>query len=78
MKEDVEPEHAGEPEYLLPGRVYDWLKWLALTAFPALSALMSTLGSVWKWDWASPVAATISAVGLCVGALIGISQLSKK
>lgn len=72
-----DPAEPPDPKYLLPGRVYDILKWVSLTAVPALSALMSTLGSVWGWSWASPAAATISAVGLCAGALIGISQATK-
>jgi hypothetical protein len=76
-QEDIDDQPV-DPKYLLPNHVYDILKWVALTAVPALSALVNSLGSIWGWAQASPIAATISVIGLFIGALLGISQAMKK
>ncbi len=54
--ENTEPKTAGTeptvPDWLLPNRVYDVLKWLALIVLPAIGVLVQTLGPVWGWTWA--------------------------
>ena len=64
--ENTEPKTAGTeptvPDWLLPSRVYDVLKWLALIVLPAIGVLVQTLG---------PVALTI-------GVVIGASTLKAK
>lgn len=65
---------AKHSKYLLSDTAYQAIKWLDLTALPALSALVASLGSVWHWDWSSSVSATISLIAVFGGALIGISQ----
>lgn len=66
------------PDWLLPSRVYDVLKWLALIVLPAIGVLVQTLGPVWGWTWAGPVATTINAVALTIGVVIGASTLKAK
>lgn len=64
--------------YLLPETAYKVLKWFGLIACPALAVLYGTLGNAWGWPATEQVVITINAVGVCVGALIGISQGSAK
>ena len=80
--ENTEPKTAGTeptvPDWLLPNRGYDVLKWLALIVLPAIGVLVQTLGPVWGWTWADPVATTINAVALTIGVVIGASTLKAK
>lgn len=80
--ENTEPKTAGTeptvPDWLLPSRVYDVLKWLALIVLPAIGVLVQTLGPVWGWTWADPAATTINAVALTIGVVIGASTLKAK
>ena len=80
--ENTEPKTAVTeptvPDWLLPSRVYDVLKWLALIVLPAIGVLVQTLGPVWGWTWADPVATTINAVALTIGVVIGASTLKAK
>lgn len=54
-------------------KTYDTLKWVALVGTNAFSALIITLGKIWGWSYAVPIAGTISAVGTCIGACLQIS-----
>ena len=80
--ENTEPKTAGTeptvPDWLLPSRVYDVLKWLALIVLPAIGVLVQTLGPVWGWTWADQAATTINAVALTIGVVIGASTLKAK
>ena len=80
--ENTEPKTAGTeptvPDWLLPNRVYDVLKWLALIVLPAIGVLVQTLGPVWGWTWADQAATTINAVALTIGVVIGASTLKAK
>ena len=64
--------------YLIPDKVYDVLKWVALIVLPAMATLVQALGPVWGWTWADPVATTINAVALTIGVVIGASTLKAK
>lgn len=66
------------PDWLIPSRVYDILKWLGLIVLPALALFVNTVGPVWGWTWADPVATTINAVALTIGVVIGASALKAK
>ena len=57
----------------IPNKVYDSLKWLCILGLPALSSLYSTLAGIWGWPFAEQVPQTLSAVGLAVGTVIGVS-----
>lgn len=67
---------ARNSDYLLPGRVYDILKWLALIALPAVAWLVGAVGPQWGLPHCGELVTTINAIGLFVGALIGVSQLT--
>lgn len=80
--ENTEPKTAGTeptvPDWLLPNRAYDVLKWLALIVLPAIGVLVQMLGPVWGWTWADPAVTTINAVALTIGVVIGASTLKAK
>lgn len=57
----------------IPDKVYDDLKWLCILGLPALSSLYSTLAGIWGWPFAEQVPQTLSAVGLAIGTVIGVS-----
>lgn len=63
-------------DYLLPGRAYDILKWLALIALPAVAWLVGAVGPQWGLPHCGELVTTINAIGLFVGMLIGVSQLT--
>ena len=64
---------------ILPEKVYDLLKWIAIIALPALSSFIVVLGKIWSWgDIATMVAQTITAIGVLIGALLGISAIQYK
>ena len=54
-------------------KTYDFLKWFALVAVPAIEAFWLTVGKVWGFPYLTEIGTTIAAVGLLIAALIGIS-----
>lgn len=62
----------------LPDKVYDILKWICLIALPALAVLYFTLAKIWGLPYGAEIPATINAVAVFIGALIGISQINLK
>lgn len=65
-----------EPDYLLPDQAYKVLKWIALIALPAVAWLVGVVGPQWGLPHCSEIVTTINAIGVFVGALIGVSQLT--
>lgn len=63
------------PDWLIPSRVYDVLKWVAVLVIPAVAFLVGTLGVAWGWPYASAIVTTINAVGVTIGVCIGVSTL---
>lgn len=62
----------------LPDKVYDVLKWTCLTVIPAVSTFYGLLADIWNLPYATQIPRTLTAVGLLIGALIGISHLTIK
>ena len=60
----------------LSNKVYDVFKWLGLIFCPALAVLLATVLPVWGVDagLVKALVITINAVGVFLGALIGVSQ----
>jgi hypothetical protein len=58
---------------IINSKVYDVLKWVVMIVLPALSALYAALAMVWGLPYAEQIVATISAVALFLGALLGVS-----
>ena len=59
----------------LPDHVYDILKWVAIIVMPALSTFIIGLGGIWSLPYAGQAAATVTAVGVLLGALLGLSSV---
>jgi len=60
----------------MPDKLYDVLKWVCLIALPALAVLYFTLAKIWGLPYGAEITATINAVALFIGAVIGVSQIS--
>lgn len=60
----------------MPDKLYDVLKWICLIALPALAVLYFTLAKIWGLPYGAEITATINAIALFIGALIGVSQIS--
>ena len=54
-------------------KIYDILKFVALTVLPAIETLWLTLGNIWHFPYVVEIGATIEAVDVFRGALLGIS-----
>lgn len=63
-------------DYLLPDKAYEILKWVALIALPTVAWLVDAVGPQWGLPHCGEIVTTINAVGVFVGALIGVSQLT--
>lgn len=58
----------------LSNRTYDWLKWVSMIAIPSVEAFWLTVGKVWCFPHLTEIGTTIAAVGVLIGALIGVSS----
>lgn len=65
-----------ENGFRLKDSLYNLLKWICLIALPALAVLYFTLAKIWGLPYGAEITATINAVALFIGALIGVSQIS--
>lgn len=66
------------PDWLIPGRVYDILKWLGLIVLPALALFVNTVGPAWGWPHVDATVTTLNALGTLAGALIGVSAVKQR
>lgn len=58
---------------MIPDKVYNWLKWIALIALDAVGVFYSTMAEIWGLPFGEPVLKTCAALSLLLGALIGVS-----
>lgn len=58
----------------LSNSVYDKLKWIAIYFLPALATLWLGLAKIWSFPYGVEIGATISAIDLFLGAILGISK----
>ena len=67
-------------KYIIPSEVYEVMKWAGLIAFPAAAVFVSTVGQAWGMDasLSNAIVATLNAIGVLIGALIGVSQATAK
>ena len=64
----------GRNEMKLSNKTYDTLKWVALVVIPASATLVLTVGKIWGLPYYDNIGATISAIGLFIAAIIGVSS----
>lgn len=60
----------------MTNKVYDVLKWIALVGLPAITTLYLTLATIWGFPYAEAIGATMGAVDVFLGAILGISSIS--
>lgn len=60
---------------LLPDKVYEVLKWLALIVIPAVGEAYARLANVWNLPYGQQVNETALIITFVLGALIGISTV---
>lgn len=58
----------------LDNRTYDILKYVALIALPAIQVFWLTIGKIWNFPYVVEIGATIGAVALLLGTLLGVSS----
>ena len=58
----------------LSDRTYNLLKWVSMIAIPSVEAFWLTVGKVWGFPHLTEIGTTIAAVGVLIGALIGVSS----
>ena len=68
-------EEKNVPDWLIPNRVYDVLKWVGLIACPAFAVFVQAIGPAWGFADTSAVVLTLNAAGALIGVLIGASAL---
>lgn len=64
--------------FALPSGLYDITKQLATIVFPAAITLYLTLGGIWHWANIQEVSATLGAINVFLGVVLGISTSSYK
>ncbi len=64
--------------YFIPDGAYKALKWLGLIVCPAVATFVGVVGAVWGWPDVDAWVTTINAVGVLVGALLGISAATAR
>lgn len=57
----------------LNNSTYDKLKWIALVLFPATETLILAVGKIWSLPNYVGIAATVAAVGVFLGTILGVS-----
>lgn len=57
----------------LSNKQFDTIRWFALTVIPAAATLVLTVGKIWDLPYYDNIAATITAFGLFLAAIIKVS-----
>jgi len=60
---------------IIPDKLYDVLKWVAIIVMPSLATFIVGLGGIWSIPYAGQLAATVTALGVLLGALLGLSSV---
>lgn len=58
---------------IFDNKTYDILKYIALIALPAIQVFWLTIGKIWNISYTVEIGATIGAVALLLGTLLGVS-----
>lgn len=56
--------------FVLNGKVYDFLKWVALVVLPAVATLYFALGQIWAFPAVEQVVGTVTALDTFLGLLL--------
>lgn len=59
---------------MIPDKLYDILKWVAMIVLPALATAVSAIFGLWDIPYAEPIAGTITAIATFMGAILMVSS----
>lgn len=65
-------------KYIIPDKLYIVLKWVCMIALNAIGVLYATLAHLWGWSYGVEIPATLEAIAVCIGVLIGVSTATAK
>ena len=60
----------------LSNKLFDVLKWVAILFLPALAILIRTVFAIWNIPYGDQISATIIALQVFLGAILGVSTLN--
>ena len=60
---------------VIPNKIFDILKWVAMLFLPALAILIRTIFQIWGLPYGDEISATIVAINAFLGAILGISNI---
>lgn len=63
-------------DYMISSTLYDYLKKITQVVLPAFITLYAALGSTWGWPAVEQVVASIGAVNVFLGVVLGVSTKS--
>lgn len=63
---------------MLPDKIYNVLKWLALVAIDAVGVAYQALALVWGFPYGNEVLTSCTVISTLLGTLIGISAAAYK
>ena len=58
---------------IINSKVYDVMKYITMVVLPAVTTLWLAVGSIWHLPYIEPIGATLSAITVFLGAILGIS-----
>ena len=58
---------------IINSKVYDVMKYITMVVLPAVTTLWLAVGSIWGLPYVEPIGATLSAITVFLGAILGIS-----
>lgn len=62
---------------ILPTKLYEILRWVIWIVLPAVGVLLTTLTGAWGWNIPlDAILATLSAVELFLGTVLGIAKIT--
>lgn len=61
---------------MIPDKIYNILKWIALILLPAIAFLYGCLGDIWGWPYVDAIVRSIAGIETFIGMLIGISTVN--
>jgi ABC-type transport system involved in multi-copper enzyme maturation permease subunit len=60
----------------MSGKMYDFLKWLAMFFLPALAVFVKTVFAIWNIPFGEEISSTIVALNAFLGMCLGISSIN--
>lgn len=63
---------------MITGKLYDWLKWMALIVLPALATLVLGVSLALEWESGTKVATVVTLISAFLGTILQVSSAKFK